>query len=297
MELAAAKHSCKTEVSVPGMALKGFVFKKVTVKAPHVCDITCEREKICQSYNYLIGEKSCELNTRIKEARPENFQSDDLCFYMGRVNDRTPLGSIPELPALSCYEIKLSEGKDSISKKYWLDPTNSGSSKLVYCNMNLGDRKGNTCGPVGVADNNTIPDARMTASSVFLLSDDFYASYLGRLNETRGRGGWCPKTKFDKNDYLQVDMGSVLSVCAVATQGGEVLSEWTTSYKLRLSIDGLTWNTYEETNKTKVFQGNSDQTSIVKHSLRTDFKARYVRFYPVSYQRWPCLRVEIYVFK
>lgn len=93
MELAAAKHSCKTEVSVPGMALKGFVFKKVTVKAPHVCDITCEREKICQSYNYLIGEKSCELNTRIKEARPENFQSDDLCFYMGRVNGRSiPLG-------------------------------------------------------------------------------------------------------------------------------------------------------------------------------------------------------------
>ncbi|XP_058968130.2 uromodulin-like [Pocillopora verrucosa] len=121
------------------MALKGFVFKKVPVTAPHMCDITCEKDTICQSYHYIIGEKSCELNTRTKEARPDNFQPDDLRFYMGRVGGRTPLGSIPELPASSCQEIKLSEGEDSISKKYWLDPANAGSSKLVYCDMNLGD--------------------------------------------------------------------------------------------------------------------------------------------------------------
>ena len=89
MNLAIAKNPCKTEVSVPGMALKRFVFKKVPVSAPHVCDITCERETICQSYNYVIGEKSCELNTRTKEARPENFQPDDLRFYMGRISGRS----------------------------------------------------------------------------------------------------------------------------------------------------------------------------------------------------------------
>ena len=89
MDFAIAKIPCKTEVSVPGMALKGFVFKKVPVTAPHVCDITCERETICQSYNYVIGEKSCELNSRTKEARPENFQPDDLRFYMGRISGRS----------------------------------------------------------------------------------------------------------------------------------------------------------------------------------------------------------------
>ena len=88
-DLAIARNSCKTGVSVPGMALKGFVFKKVPVTAPHVCDVTCERETICQSYNYVIGEKSCELNTRTKEARPENFQPDDLRFYMGRISGRS----------------------------------------------------------------------------------------------------------------------------------------------------------------------------------------------------------------
>ena len=89
MNLAIAKKPCKIEVSVPGMALKGFIFKKVPVTAPHVCDITCENDTICQSYNYVIGEKSCELNTRTKEARPENFQPDDLRFYMGRISGRS----------------------------------------------------------------------------------------------------------------------------------------------------------------------------------------------------------------
>ena len=88
-DFATAKNPCKTEVSVLGMALKGFVFKRVPVTAPHVCDITCKRETICQSYNYVIGEKSCELNTRTKEARPENFQPDDLRFYMGRISGRS----------------------------------------------------------------------------------------------------------------------------------------------------------------------------------------------------------------
>ena len=89
MNLATAKNLCKTEFGVPGMALKGFIFKKVPVEAPHVCVITCERETICQSYNYVIGEKSCELNTRTKEARPENFQPDGSRFYMGRFKGRS----------------------------------------------------------------------------------------------------------------------------------------------------------------------------------------------------------------
>ena len=53
-----------------------------------------------------------------------------------------PLGSISDLPALSCREIKASEGKDTISGKYWLDPTSSGKAVLIYCDMiNEGKRQ------------------------------------------------------------------------------------------------------------------------------------------------------------
>ena len=89
----------------------------------------------------------------------------------------------------------------------------------------------------------------MTAST-------YYSSYLypyyGRLNENRGNGAWCAETTTDRTDYLQVDMGAVHSVCAVATQGAQRYSFWTTSYKVHLSTDGVTWNSYKENNVEKV---------------------------------------------
>ena len=100
-----------------------------------------------------------------------------------------------------------------------------------------------------MTDRNAISDARMTASSFY---NKRYYPYYGRLHENRGWGGWCPKTVSDRTDYLQVDMGTMLSVCAVATQGEKVYHELTTSYKLHLSTNGVTWNVYEETSTAKV---------------------------------------------
>ncbi|KAL9974299.1 hypothetical protein ACROYT_G011320 [Oculina patagonica] len=139
MNFVTADDRCRTEVNIPGMALKGFVFKKMSVTAPCKCDVKCEREINCQSYNYVREENLCELNNRTKEARPEYFRSDPARFYIRRLNGRAPLGSIPELPAQSCQEIKASEGKDTISRKYWLDPTGTGTAVWVYCDMNLED--------------------------------------------------------------------------------------------------------------------------------------------------------------
>lgn len=99
-----------------------------------------------------------------------------------------------------------------------------------------------------MADRNIIPDARMTSSTI---SSNFYP-YLGRLNEKRGNKAWSPKTKNDKRYYLQVDMGAVHYVCAVATQGRDGSNEWTISYKLHLSTDEVTWNAYKENDVVKV---------------------------------------------
>ena len=102
-----------------------------------------------------------------------------------------------------------------------------------------------------MTDNNVITDARLTATSVYRSS---YNPYYGRLHETRGDGGWCPRLPTDRTDYLQVDMGVVHSVCAVATQGELASAEWTTSYRLQLSTNTITWNTYKETNIEKVWR-------------------------------------------
>ena len=52
------------------------------------------------------------------------------CFF----NLSVPLGSIQELPAETCDEIKRSEGH-AVSGKYWFSTIKSGTSVLAYCNM------------------------------------------------------------------------------------------------------------------------------------------------------------------
>ena len=83
-----AGEQCREERSINGMALQGFIFKTFFVRSLHECEIGCETEISCQSYNYVIGEKSCDLNNRTKEARPENFLSDPAQFYKKRFSDR-----------------------------------------------------------------------------------------------------------------------------------------------------------------------------------------------------------------
>ena len=46
-----------------------------------------------------------------------------------------PLGSIPELPAETCKEIKASEGGQAVSGKYWFDSIIPGKTVLAHCDM------------------------------------------------------------------------------------------------------------------------------------------------------------------
>jgi len=88
MDRVSAGKQCREERSINGMALQGFILKKFFARALHECDISCETEITCQSYNYVLGEKSCELNNRTKEARPEHFRSDPARFYKRRLSNR-----------------------------------------------------------------------------------------------------------------------------------------------------------------------------------------------------------------
>ena len=45
------------------------------------------------------------------------------------------LGSVPELPAESCAEIRASEGESAVSGKYWLDSNKTGIAVLATCDM------------------------------------------------------------------------------------------------------------------------------------------------------------------
>ena len=96
------------------------------------------------------------------------------------------------------------------------------------------------------SDRNIIPDDKMTASSTH--PDDL--PHLGRVDETRHHGVWCTEQNQIDGDYLQVDLGVVHSVCAVATQGPRN-ELWVKSFKLQFSTDGAIWNFYHENTNQK----------------------------------------------
>ena len=56
-------------------------------------------------------------------------------------------------------------------------------------------------------------------------------------------------------------MGVARSVCAVATQAGKE-GQWTASYKLHVSLDGASWDTYKENNVEKVKQKTTNEWTI-----------------------------------
>ena len=91
-----AASQCQTaERSIGGMFLRGHTFKTSQVERPVGCYLMCEEEVTCQSYNFVIGQKLCELNNRTKEARPEDFKPDQKRLYMKRASNRgtQPLSS------------------------------------------------------------------------------------------------------------------------------------------------------------------------------------------------------------
>ena len=100
---------------------------------------------------------------------------------------------------------------------------------------------------IGVTSRDAIPDGSFSASSSF--SDNRRPS-VGRLN--LNSEGWIPETNTNPTDYLQIDLLYDYVICAVATQGANVLDQRTTKYKIQLSLNGTTFYFYKENNTEKV---------------------------------------------
>ncbi|KAM7429433.1 hypothetical protein ABFA07_019700 [Porites harrisoni] len=131
-----AQHCGTNSYSVYQMMLKGHTYMRIKARPGSLdCKQACDSDVRCQSYNYVMFQDICELNTRTKEARPDDFIKSSDRYYVTKAPYRGRLGSIPELSAESCAEIKASEGEHAVSGEYWLDPGGSGTSHIVHCDM------------------------------------------------------------------------------------------------------------------------------------------------------------------
>ena len=89
----------------------------------------------------------------------------------------------------------------------------------------------------------------MTSSSIL---DNSSFPHYARLRNQNGRNcEWIPATSADHNStWLQIDLGNVTNVSAVATQGSCSGDQWTKSYVIIYSKNGEDWKTYEDLGST-----------------------------------------------
>jgi hypothetical protein len=64
-------------------------------------------------------------------------------------------------------------------------------------------------------------------------------------------GAWIASAD-DGNPWFKVDFKSNATVRGITTQGRYDEAEWVTSYEVSYSIDGVTFDTYEENGQVKV---------------------------------------------
>lgn len=111
-----------------------------------------------------------------------------------------------------------------------------------------------------------------------------YGPQFGRLNsmpQPAKSGGWKAGTDA-AGEWLQIDLGSVQEVDAVATQGRENSEDWVTSYDLQYSLNGRTWESIPDT-----FAANSDSRTLVKNVLPKPLLTRFLRFVVRSFHSIP----------
>ncbi|XP_031565930.1 EGF-like repeat and discoidin I-like domain-containing protein 3 [Actinia tenebrosa] len=152
--------------------------------------------------------------------------------------------------------------------------------------------------PLGI-QNGKIPDAQITASSVFEWDSKAMQPHYGRLHRQPTKAydtAWCPSSK-KIGEYLQIDLGSIKWITKVATQGQDYphFQSRVTEYTLAFSNTSGTWEDYRiNDNDITHFSGNFDKTTVVSHELSKPVKAQYVRFVVQSWNDFPCMRVELY---
>eukprot|EP00112_Aurelia_sp_Birch-Aquarium-sp1_P024771 Seg798.4 transcript_id=Seg798.4/GoldUCD/mRNA.D3Y31 product="hypothetical protein" protein_id=Seg798.4/GoldUCD/D3Y31 len=151
--------------------------------------------------------------------------------------------------------------------------------------------------PVGF-QNGIIPDSQFSASSSHAGEPPSHA----RLNM---RNAWC--TTFAANQWLQFDLGRVLAVQAIATQGryGRTSNDMVSSYHISYTNSTVEkYQFFNESGQRKVFAGNNRTgQDPVMNSFIPTIIARYIRIHPLTggpsgvggpVPKEFCIRAEIY---
>ena len=76
-----AGESCKNDYSEYGFALTDHAYESIRVDRLISCYMACSMQPACQSLNYNVADKTCELNNDTKYYRPKYFVEKPTFVY------------------------------------------------------------------------------------------------------------------------------------------------------------------------------------------------------------------------
>ncbi|XP_043250778.1 neurexin-4 isoform X2 [Colletes gigas] len=115
--------------------------------------------------------------------------------------------------------------------------------------------------------------------------------YNARLN---GGNAWTASSS-DFGQYLIIDLGQVMNITTVATQGRAVQNEYVMEYGISYGTNGLDYVDFkEEDGNIKMFKGNVDGDTIKLNKFEVPIIAQWLRINPTRWRDRISLRLELY---
>ncbi|XP_011301961.1 neurexin-4 isoform X1 [Fopius arisanus] len=112
-----------------------------------------------------------------------------------------------------------------------------------------------------------------------------------RLN---GEKAWTSASSHSYQ-YLIIDLGQLMNVVAIATQGRNNNGEYVTEYSINYGTNDLDYvDVKEEGGYPKMFKGNTDAESIKLNKFEVPIIAQWIRINPTRWQDRISMRVELY---
>jgi hypothetical protein len=103
---------------------------------------------------------------------------------------------------------------------------------------------------------------------------------------------WLPgvQTFAAGTQWMQMDLGRSRYVSGLVTKGRDGHNQWTTSYKVQYSLDGVSFQEHAD-----AFAGNTDRATKISNYLPEPVLARYVRVLPYSHYDHAAVRAAVMV--
>ncbi|XP_076819474.1 uncharacterized protein LOC143465177 isoform X1 [Clavelina lepadiformis] len=101
---------------------------------------------------------------------------------------------------------------------------------------------------------------------------------------TSPKEAWSPDDPTIEQ-WLQVDLSSYMNITGIETKGASEPYYYTRSFKIKYSVDNITWVWYKENGRrsAKIFKGNENFFSTVRNNfVKPTIIANHIRVYPTT---------------